>query len=227
MSSGREQVLGALRRALKRGGSDAVEVTEVDGRLSDHPRNLVPQRAQLPAAERLDLFEAQATSQAASLTRVAGPNQVPEAIADYLKSQNLPADLRLSPDPALEGLPWERAPLLSHTSGPARESDTVSVTRAIAGIAETGTLMLQSGAEGATTLNFLPETNVVVLSAEAVVSSYEDAWDLIRRQHGAGTMPRTVNFITGPSRTADIEQTIQLGAHGPRRLHIILVESGS
>ena len=105
------------------------------------------------------------------------------------------------------------------------EYDEVAVTRAFAGVAETGSLMLLSGPEGPTTLNFLPENNVVVLDAAAVVGFYEDAWERVRARYGAGTMPRTVNFITGPSRTADIEQTIQLGAHGPRRLHIVLVEN--
>ncbi len=83
--------------------------------------------------------------------------------------------------------------------------------------------MLHSGPSGPTTLNFLPETNVVVLPMDRMVGAYEEAWDLLRDRFGSETMPRTVNFISGPSRTADIEQTIQLGAHGPRRLHIILV----
>jgi L-lactate dehydrogenase complex protein LldG len=54
-----------------------------------------------------------------------------------------------------------------------------------------------------------------------VVAAYEDGWDRLRE---GGGMPRAINFITGPSRTGDIEQRIELGAHGPRRLHIILVD---
>jgi len=96
----------------------------------------------------------------------------------------------------------------------------VSLTPCLAAVAETGTLMLVSGTETPTTLNFLPDTHVAVVRAGQVVASYEDGWDLLRSRGG---MPRTVNFITGPSRTGDIEQRIQLGAHGPRRLHIVLV----
>ena len=81
--------------------------------------------------------------------------------------------------------------------------------------------MMKSGPAHPTTLNFLPDTHVVVLRASQIVGSYEDAWDRLR---GGEAMPRTVNFITGPSRTGDIEQTIFLGAHGPRRMHIVMVE---
>ena len=103
----------------------------------------------------------------------------------------------------------------------------MSLTPCLAAIAETGTLMLVSGADTPTTLNFLPDTHIVVLRAGQVVAGYEDGWDLVRARAGGdpASWPRTVNLITGPSRTGDIEQRIQLGAHGPRRLHVVLVES--
>jgi len=82
-------------------------------------------------------------------------------------------------------------------------------------------LMLISGPQTPTTLNFLPDTHIVVVRSEQVVATYEDGWDRLRICDG---LPRTVNFITGPSRTGDIEQRIELGAHGPRRLHIVLVD---
>jgi L-lactate dehydrogenase complex protein LldG len=223
MSEGRTQILGALRRALERSAEDG-GAEEAEARLAGHPRNLVPARAALPRAGMLRLFEDQAKALSASVTHVAEAAEVPAAVAAFLKSENLPAELRLAPDPELGALPWHDQPLLQVSEGPARESDPVSVTGALAGIAETGTLMLHSGPEGPTTLNFLPENHIVVLPAVRVLAAYEDGWDLIRQRFGPGTMPRTVNFITGPSRTADIEQTIQLGAHGPRRLHIILID---
>jgi L-lactate dehydrogenase complex protein LldG len=85
--------------------------------------------------------------------------------------------------------------------------------------------MMLSGPEHPTTLNMMPDTHIVVLRADQVVGSYEDGWDAVRRRDKE--MPRTVNFITGPSRTGDIEQTLQLGAHGPRRLHILLIDGPS
>jgi L-lactate dehydrogenase complex protein LldG len=131
----------------------------------------------------------------------------------------------MAPDPALDRFPWDNRPLLTIRRGRAEPGDAVSLTRCLAGIAETGTLMLVSGRDTPTTLNFLPDTHIVVLRAGQVVASYEDGWDLVRHR-AAGKpegWPRTVNLITGPSRTGDIEQRIQLGAHGPRRLHIVLV----
>ena len=116
-------------------------------------------------------------------------------------------------------------PLLRIRRGRAEPEDAVSLTPCFAAVAETGTLMLVSGAETPTTLNFLPDTHIVVLRAGQVVASYEDGWDRLRAATvpaaPAPGLPRTVNFITGPSRTGDIEQRIELGAHGPRRLHIV------
>ena len=223
MSAAREQILGAVRRSLKRSAGDGADQA-VAARLAGHPRNLIPARADLPPAERLALFEEMVTFHDASVVRVPDAAAVPGAVTDYLKSENLPAEVRMAPDPALRDLPWQDQPLLQVSEGPARESDPVSVTGALAGVAETGTLMLHSGPEGPTSLNFLPENHVVVLPAARVLASYEDAWDLLRERFGPESLPRTINFITGPSRTADIEQTIQLGAHGPRRLHIVLVD---
>jgi L-lactate dehydrogenase complex protein LldG len=127
----------------------------------------------------------------------------------------------MAPHPALDAIPWQARPLLQVRRGRAEPGDAVSLTPCLAAVAETGTLMLVSGAETPTTLNFLPDTHIAVVHAGQVVASYEDGWDLVR---GLGAMPRTINLVTGPSRTGDIEQRIQLGAHGPRRLHVVLVD---
>ncbi len=226
MSAGRDAIMGGLRRALKRGAdaADAAAREVVDQRLSDTRRGLIPARAQIPPRAQVDLFEAMAVEQAATVARIASLDEVPAALADFLKGNNLAPKLRLAPSPQLENLPWDGQPLLEVETGRAQGRDQVSLTGAVAGIAETGTLLLASGPEAPTTLNFLPENHVVVLKASQVVGAYEDGWDRLREIHGPGQLPRVVNFITGPSRTADIEQTIQLGAHGPRRLHVLLVE---
>ena len=93
---------------------------------------------------------------------------------------------------------------------------------AFAGIAETGTLALVSGPANPTTLNFLPDNHIVVLRKEDILSDYESVFARLRTAYGKGGAPRTLNFVTGPSRSADIEQTLLLGAHGPRRLHIVI-----
>jgi L-lactate dehydrogenase complex protein LldG len=98
-----------------------------------------------------------------------------------------------------------------------------SVSHAFAGVAETGTLVLTSGADNPTSLNFLPDNHIVVIDAKDVAGDYESVWQRLREKFGEAVMPRTANLITGPSRSADIEQTLILGAHGPRRLHVIVV----
>jgi L-lactate dehydrogenase complex protein LldG len=97
------------------------------------------------------------------------------------------------------------------------------VSHAFAAVAETGTLVLTSGADNPTTLNFLPDVHIVVVAARDVAPDFESALTRLRGRFGAGVMPRAVNMITGPSRSADIEQTLILGAHGPRKLHVVVV----
>jgi L-lactate dehydrogenase complex protein LldG len=222
MSEAREQILAGIRRALKRGRLDTARETALQERVATHRRHLVPARAAaLDDPGRVDLFVAMAEEVQATVDRVASPAVVPEAVARYLAAENLPADLVLAPDPSLDDFPWQARPLLRIRRGRAEVGDAVSLTPCFAAIAETGTLMLVSGAATPTTLNFLPDTHIVVVNTRQVVATYEDGWDRLRT---AGAMPRSVNFITGPSRTGDIEQHIELGAHGPRRLHIILVD---
>ncbi len=227
MSAGRERILGAVRRSLKRGAPDTAARAAVEARLDTAPRGPVPARAQIPHERQIDLFEAMALEQAATVARVPDLKAVPGAVAAYLRAGNLPPRVRLAPDPELEGLSWDTQPLLQVETGRAQASDPVSLTGAFAAAAETGTLMLVSAPEHPVSLNFLPDTHIVVLKASRVVGPYEDAWERLREVSGRGALPRSVNLISGPSRTADIEQTILLGAHGPRRLHIVLVEDGA
>ena len=229
--SARDDILGGIRRALRRSKLPEEAVEALAERVAAHRRNLIPARAAaLDPAGRIDLFVAMAEEVQTTVARVASDEAVPAEVARYLAAENLPAELVMAPDPALDAIPWDVRPLLTIRRGRAEPGDAVSLTPCLAGIAETGTLMLVSGADTPTTLNFLPDTHIVVLRAGQVVASYEDGWDLVRaRSQGAPgnaplEWPRTINLITGPSRTGDIEQRIQLGAHGPRRLHIVLVD---
>lgn len=225
--SAREEMLGRIRGAVGKGrAADAART--VDARLAAHRTNLIPARGQLAPDAKIELFERMAREASATLARVPSPSDVPEAVARFLKSENLPSRIVMAPDSWLGSLGWEHQPLIDIRRGRAEPSDEVGVTVAFSAIAETGTLMLLSGPATPTTLNLLPETSIVVLRASQVVGAYEDAWARLRQARsgagGAVAMPRTVNFITGPSRSADIEQQLQMGAHGPRRLHIVLVD---
>jgi L-lactate dehydrogenase complex protein LldG len=225
MNSARDDILAGIRRGLGRGPVPAETAAELAERIAAHRRNLVPARAAgLDHAGRVDLFVAMAEEVQTTVARVASVEDVPGEVARYLAAENLPAELVMAPDPGLDAIPWDQRPLLQIRRGRAEPGDAVSLTPCLAAVAETGTLLLVSGPDTPTTLNFLPDTHIVVLRAAQVVASYEDGWDLVREQQ---EWPRTVNLITGPSRTGDIEQRIQLGAHGPRRLHVVLVEDAS
>jgi L-lactate dehydrogenase complex protein LldG len=222
MSGTRDAMLDRIRASIGSDGARAERAHAVETRIRRHARNLVPKRGQLDPKAQVALFVEMARAASATIERVACLDDVPAAASAFLVRYNLPPKLKLAPDPSVAQLPWDRHPLLKIETGRAMPDDVASLTPAFAAVAETGTLMLVSGPTRPTTLNFLPENHIVVLRAGQVVGSYEDGWDRLRAEMGEA-WPRTVNFITGPSRSADIEQQLQMGAHGPKRLHIILV----
>ena len=224
MNDARADILSNILRALGVTGAEAIRRGMVEDRLERAPKGVIPARGQLDPAGRVTLFQAQAEAAQASVARVAAPAEIPAEIARYLRDLNLPATIRMGADPRLTALPWGTTALdVSH--GASEGHDLNGVSHALGGVAETGTLALVSGADNPSTLNFLPDNHIVILAERDVVGDIEGIWQRLRMAHGKGTMPRTVNFITGPSRSGDIEQTLLLGAHGPRRLHIVLVRT--
>jgi L-lactate dehydrogenase complex protein LldG len=197
-------------------------------RIATHPRHIIPARSRLPRPEQVSLFVKNVEKEFGTVARLPDFSAIPAAIADYLAQQNLPPALVAAPHPEIAALPWGDRPLLEVEHRAARDADTVSLQHAFAAIAETGTIMFPSARERPTTLNILAETEIVLLRASRIVGAYEEAWDLLRAGNddatGTNFMPRNVMLVTGPSRSADIEQTLELGAHGPRRLHVLLVE---
>ena len=222
----KEAVLESIRRSLRRGELPADQQAMLGGRLAQHPRHLIPARSQIPRPDQVDLFVRNVEKEFGTVSRVPDAEAVPESVAEYLASQNLPSELAMSPHQELQAIPWATRPMLQIREGRAEATDLVSVQHAFAAVAETGTLMFPSAPERPTTINLLPDTAVVVLRTSRIVGPYEDAWDLLRSEMGGQSpmMPRNVMWVTGPSRSADIEQTLELGAHGPRRLHVVLIE---
>ncbi len=216
MSGAREQVLANIRAALNRAGPlpDSV-ARSLQGRLTRPRANLKP----AIGADAIAHFIEKLESVSGRVTRVARIDQVADVVARILQRFDLGDSLVVPPDPTLEGIPWSNR--LSVERRAAAGGDRLSVTGAYAAVAETGSLVLLSSPESPTTLNFLPEDHVIVVRESQIVSHIEDVW--VRMRSDKRAMPRTVNFITGPSKTADVEQTIQEGAHGPRRLHVILL----
>lgn len=163
-------------------------------------------------------FRDRALSLMTTIDEVQAAADIPAAVARYLRELNLQPVAVCWPE--LAALDWT-AQGLRVDARAARGDDLVGITGAFCAIAETGTLMMCSGAETPPAASLLPETHIAAVSRSRIVTGMEDAWALLRAEHGA--MPRAVNFISGPSRTADIEQTVTLGAHGPYRVHILLL----
>jgi L-lactate dehydrogenase complex protein LldG len=220
--SSRDAVLGKIRRSLGVTGEESKRNATVDERLKRAPKGVVPARGQLPPDGRVALFIAMAEKTSATVKRLPA-DAIPAEVAEYLRGRNLPAAVRIGEDPLLNGLRWKDTPV-AVTHGASDGRDAVGITHAAAAVAESGTLVLTSGEDNPTTLNFLPDTSIVVVKAGDIAGDYETVWAQIRAKFGKGVMPRTVNYVTGPSRSGDIEQKILLGAHGPRRLHILVID---
>jgi L-lactate dehydrogenase complex protein LldG len=216
----RANILGRIRKAQGRGpgaGSKA-QLEAVQTYLRAHPRGPLPDMS----GDLVARFRARAESMQSTTEEVAAETEVPAAVARYLKAHKLPVAGCVWP--ALSHLDWRGAGLALEARVPRRENggdDLVGVTGAFAGIAETGTLMVVSGPDTPASTSLLPETHVAVLRAGRIVPRMEEAWDLARQAYGQ--FPRAINFISGPSRTGDIEQQLVLGAHGPYRVHIVIV----
>ena len=219
MSTDRDRMLATIRAGVSRSNTKD----------TSKPKPIVPQRGQQTGRALVDLFRKQAEAASATVVEVAGAEDVPAAVAEYLRGRNLPPQVRLAPDARVNALDWKSQPMLETSSGASAGQDTTSVTPVLAGVAETGTLMVHSGDATPNTLHFLPETHIAVVYADELVGTYEEGWKALRAQRGGdlsnGAMPRTVSFVTGPSRSADIGKILLMGAHGPKRLHVILVDA--
>jgi L-lactate dehydrogenase complex protein LldG len=228
VTTSRDKVLGDIRKALgKRAQRDEAATAALTARLEAHEPGTIPKRAQTSAAEQRRLFVKMAQEAAATVEELKTLDDVPKAVAEFLAAHNIASEIVTAPDPALQDIDWKSRETLEVRTGAAEPNDQTSVTTAFAGVAETGTLVLTSGPDTPTTLNFMPDNHIVVLRAEQIVGDYEAVWAKLREKanpDGTKVMPRAVNWITGPSRSADIEQKLLMGAHGPRRLHILIVD---
>ena len=209
--SARENILARIGKA--RGPAAAVDV---DLAIRRH------QRGPIPALDKdiVKLFGERAVKLASDVSRAGTITEVPGMVARYLRERDLPMKGVCWPVMAL--LDWHNVDIEIEARA-ARGDDLVGITGAFLGIAETGTLMLLSGPRTPAATSLLPETHIAVVPQSRIVKAMEEAWALTRQQRGE--LPRAVNFVSGPSRTADIEGQLQLGAHGPYRVHVIVVNA--
>lgn len=223
-SKARAAILNRIRTSQHRkAGGSAAERVQIDDYLARHPAGPLP----APVADLKQRFRAMAGRMASTVDEVEHMADAPAAAARYLASQGLAA--RAVVWPALADLGWSAAGIEAEARAPKRDEsqggDLVGITGCFCALAETGTLVLLSGPETHASTHLLPETHIAVVGASRIVATMEDAFELLRRERGgvAAMMPRAINMVSGPSRTGDIEQTIVIGAHGPYRVHVIIV----
>ena len=218
----RDAVLGRARKALRKTGDDARARQEADAYLAAHaqgPRPAMP-------SDLVARFLQRATDMSSTVERIAERSEIPAAVARYVEALDLPPALRAQKShagvcwPEFAGLDWSGAELTIEAR-PTEGSDRLGITGSFCAIAETGTLVLTTGVATPTANALLPDTHIAVVRSDRIVSGMEEAFALVRTANAG--MPRAVNMISGPSRTGDIEQTIVLGAHGPFRVHILLL----
>jgi len=213
--SARDNILGRIRTAL--GRKEALnerQRADMRTKLHTHPRGPQPAMNWDP----LERFKERCKVLSTTVDEVQHSTEVPGALARYLAERQLPSAGVCWPE--FEMLPWQGAGL-SIQARPATGEDKLGVTGTFCAVAETGTLMLLSGAQTHPATSLLPETHVAIVPVSRIVRSMEDGWDLLRVEKGE--LPRQVAFVSGPSRTADIELTLVLGIHGPTRVHVVLV----
>jgi L-lactate dehydrogenase complex protein LldG len=221
----RDAVLNQIRRSL-RGQPEEARKQAVRQRFEAPPRHQLPERARRPAAQLSVQFVSCLEDQATEVIEVRAAEEIPAVAAGVLAKAGVPLRLRVGAEARLAALPWERADGLVRLEGAAQADDKAALSHAIAGVAETGTLVLVSGAENPTSLAFLPEIHIVALARGSIVGSYEEAFGMVRARLGRGAMPRALNLISGASRTGDIGGRIVMGAHGPRTLCVIIYDEG-
>lgn len=219
----RDTILTGIRAALKRPADPEDETTDaVEDRLRTRAAQVVPAIARGTRSELVNRFIANAETAGATVTRAA-PDGMAGAVADALDGSAPSGRVAVAADSRLDALAASDRLTVERRGTPSGD-DMIAVGHALAGLAETGTLLMASGPDSPSTLNVLPDSHIIVVQASDVVGGLEDGWDRLRQSRPDGDLPRTVHLITGPSRTGDIEQTIQIGAHGPRQLHVILLD---
>ncbi|MDB5769794.1 MAG: lactate utilization protein [Burkholderia sp.] len=214
-SAARRAIFSRIRKAQNRPDQPTqAERDAVQDYLQRHPVGPRPDIGQ----DLVKRFREQALRMTDTVDEVETVAEVPAAAAKYLDS--IGVEKNAIAWKTLTGLPWADSGLQLEFRKP-RNEDMVGITGVFCAVAETGTLMMLSGPDTFASASLLPETHIAVLPASRIVGSMEDAFALARAEHGE--LPRATNFISGPSRTGDIEQTIVLGAHGPYRVHVIVV----
>lgn len=204
--SGRDAILRRIKQSLQGSGAEAIVQAESATATTADERSLTK------------TFTHAALAGGASVTEIASLDEITNAI--LAADATLP--LSIAPQAELKALPWRATPAL-RLERDYKHNNCNGLVIAEAAAAETGTVAISTHSCPSGLL-FLTERLFIVLRTADINADYEAIWAL-RAGQESRARPRTLHLISGPSRTADVEQTIQIGAHGPRQLDILLLDS--
>ena len=212
MNDDKNRILCSIRHSLHRTGElpKSIQAT-LKQRLEQPIANFKPPLKQ----DKIACFIDKAKAVHSKISRLSSLADVPAVVEADLSKHALP-HIVVS---AGLGVSWPGHWQVEQRA--AQATDQLSVTGAFAGIAETGSVMLLSGPDHPTSVNFLPQSHIVLLYESQIVAHLEEALVRLRSEHPS--LPRSINLICGPSKTGDIEQTLLEGVHGPRYFHIIIL----
>jgi len=221
--SARKDILAPLKTTLDRVHNPTAPYSGADQRIQNGSAPLIPERGRSKGPAKTALFVSEAERADADVRRLAHMDDVPRVVKRILAEAKI-TELKAAPDQKLQAMDWTD---IDVAFGRGEGADHIGLSVAYGAVAETGTRGMTSGHNAPTTLNFLPDVHIVVIREQDIAANYEEVWDRLRADANpdAPQLPRTVNWITGPSRTADIEQTLLVGAHGPRKLIILLIDA--
>ncbi len=221
--SDRNHILLGLSQSLR--GSPKSRRSAVSDRLRKNLRGILPERVSVSRDELVNLFISEAELADAVCERVDNLADVVDVVRDYMVEHDLGNRIWLSGEGGLSDLSWGDG---FEFMGDDVDIDDyvddglVGLNIAYGGVAETGSLVFLSSVGVSLVQNFLCASSIVILFTDDIFGVYED----IRDSLGSNFLDsRGMIFVTGPSRTGDIAQTLELGAHGALRLKIVLVKN--
>jgi len=221
MTESRERILNKIKSNIrKKNDLTETDINILEGRIKGSEPNLIPKRGVIKKDALLETFINRAKEVASSVAVINSLSEIPAEVIDYLAKNNIASKIVVLPNEDIDFVEWNKHPTLEVVNKYADEKDETVLVSSFSAIAETGTVVQLSGPKNPITSHFLPDNSIVLVKASRIISSSEDAFKLLRKEHK--NIPRTVSLISGPSRTGDIALNIEMGAHGPRKVHLIV-----
>ena len=212
--SARSRIFAKIRHSSR--GATAAAIQEELNSFGKAPA------ADLPTADMATAFLANVLKNQGTAECAANRTDAERAVGQYLYQHYRTHRLVAGSDPRLAAMPWRDAGVLPRF-GTAEGNEPAALSYARLGVAETGAIVTFTGKAKPAANNLLAEHHIVLVNCEDLVGDMEEAWTRIEREVDRDGRPRGINFIAGPSSTADIEGQLVYGAHGPRAWHVILL----